>query len=126
MEQEIFENDVTDKGLPPNLRNSSCDLILSKQKPNKKMSRRPKHTFLQRGHTDDQDAHWMMFKITYYQWNVNQSYNMVSFHTSQNNYHQKIRKKINIGKGVKRRGPFYTVGEMHICAASVEDDMEAS
>ena len=57
MEQEIFENDVTDKGLPPNLRNSSCDLIPSKQKPNRKMGRRPKHTFLQRGQTDDQDAH---------------------------------------------------------------------
>ena len=57
MEQETFENDLTDKELPPNLRNSSCDLIPSKQKPNQKMGRRPKHTFLQRRQTDDQDAH---------------------------------------------------------------------
>ena len=39
----------------------------------KKMSRRPKQTFLQRRHTDDQQAHEKMFNTANYQENTNQN-----------------------------------------------------
>ena len=42
------------------------------------MGRRPKQTFLQRRHTDGQEAHEKMFNITNYQRNVNQNYNEIS------------------------------------------------
>ena len=53
------------------------------------MSRRPEQTFLQRGHTDGQQAHEKIFNITSYQKNANQNQSEVSTHTSQNGYHQK-------------------------------------
>ena len=62
--------------------------------PLKKMGRRPEQTFLQRGHTDGQQAHEKIFNIRItYQRNANQKYNEISPHTSQNGYHQKKKKK---------------------------------
>ena len=39
------------------------------------MGKRSKQTFLQRRHTDGQEAHEKMFNIANYQRNVNQNYN---------------------------------------------------
>ena len=46
------------------------------------MGRRPKQAFLQRGHTDGQQAHEKMFNITNYYRNENQNYNEVPPQTS--------------------------------------------
>ena len=46
------------------------------------MSGRSKQTFLERRHTDGQEAHEKMFNITNYQRNANQNYSEVSSHTS--------------------------------------------
>ena len=48
---------------------------------NQKVSRRPKQTFLQRRHTDGQEAHEKMLNITNYLRNANQNYNKVLPHT---------------------------------------------
>ena len=53
------------------------------------MGRRPKQIFLQRRHTDGQQAHEKMLNISNYQTNANKNYNEVSSHTSQNGYHKK-------------------------------------
>ena len=53
--EKIFANDVTHKGLTSKL-----------YKPNQKMGRRPTKTFLQRRHTDGQEAHEKMLNITNY------------------------------------------------------------
>ena len=54
------------------------------------MGRRLESTFLQRGHTDGQQAHEKMFNIANQQKNATQSYDEISLHTGQNSYHQKI------------------------------------
>ena len=66
------------------------------------------HAFLQRRHTDGQQAHEKMFNVANYQTNANQNYNEISPHTSQNGYHQKST--MNAGKGAKRREPFLHFG----------------
>ena len=45
-----------------------------KKKPNQKMGRGPKQTFLQRRYTDGQQPYKKMFNITNYQRNANQNY----------------------------------------------------
>ena len=64
----------------------------SNQTNKKKMGRRSKQTFLQRRHTDDQQVHGKMLKISNYQTNANQNYNEVEPHTSQNGHHGKTYK----------------------------------
>ena len=54
------------------------------------MGRKPKHTFLQRRHTDGRQAHEKKVHIANYLRNANQNYNEVSPHTGQNGHHQKI------------------------------------
>ena len=51
------------------------------------MGGRPKEIFLQRRHTDGQQAHEKMLNIANYQRNANQNYNEVPPHTSQNGHH---------------------------------------
>ena len=51
------------------------------------MGRRPKQTFLQRRHTDGQQAHEKMLNIANYQRNANQNYNEVPPDTGQNGHH---------------------------------------
>ena len=74
------------------------------------MGGRPKQTFLQRRHTDGQEAHEKMLNITNYQRNTNQNYNEVLPHTGQNGHHQKNLQTINAGEGVEKREPSCTVG----------------
>ena len=73
------------------------------------MGRRPKHTFLQRRHTDDQQTHEEMLKITNYQRNTNQNHNEVPPHTGQNGSHEKNLQIINAGESVKKKEPSDTV-----------------
>ena len=56
------------------------------KRPNQKMGRRPKQTFLQWRHTDGQQIKEMMLKIVNYQRNTNQNYSEVLPHTSQNGW----------------------------------------
>ena len=83
--------------------------IKTTNNPIKKMSGRPKQTFLQREHTDSQEAHEKMLNITNYQKTANQNYNVISTHTSQNADHQKNLQTINAGEGAEKREPSYTV-----------------
>ena len=52
------------------------------------MGRWPKETFLQRTHTDDQEAHEMILNITNYSKKGNQNYSKVSPFTSQDGHHE--------------------------------------
>ena len=73
------------------------------------MGRRPKQIFLQRKHTDGQQAHEKMLNIANYKRNVNHSDNEVPPHTGQNGHHQNIQ-ITNAGESVEKREPSYTVG----------------
>ena len=53
------------------------------------MGRRPKETFLQRGHLDGHQTHEKILNVTNYQRNANQNYNEISFHTGHNGHRQK-------------------------------------
>ena len=72
---------------------------------NRKMGRRPKYTFLQRKHTDGQQAKEKMLNITNYQRNANQNYNEVVPRTSQNGHHQNVYQKINKCWVWRKRNP---------------------
>ena len=66
------------------------------------------YTFLQRRHTDGQEAHEKMFNIANYQTNANQNYNEISPHTSQNGYHQKSTNN-ECWKGCEEKGTLSTL-----------------
>ena len=74
------------------------------KRPNHKMGRRPKQTFLQRRHIDGQEAHENMLNITNYQRNANQNYSEVSPHTGQNDHRQKIYKQQMLWRGCGEKG----------------------
>ena len=59
------------------------------------MGRRPKQTFLQRRHTDGQEAHEKMLNTANLLDDANQNYNELSPHTIQNGRHQKSLQTIN-------------------------------
>ena len=60
--EKIFANNATDKGLVSKIYKHAAQYQEDKQ-PNQKMGRRPKEAFLQRRHTDDQEAHEKMLNI---------------------------------------------------------------
>ena len=92
--EKIFANKSTGKGLISKIYKQLMQLSIKQNKqPNQKIGRRHKQTFLQRKHTDGQEAHEKLLNITNYQRNANQNYNEVSPHTGQNGHHQKIYKQ---------------------------------
>ena len=52
------------------------------------MGKGPKHTLIQRGHTDGQQTYEKMLNITKHQRNANENHNEIPFYTYQNSYHQ--------------------------------------
>ena len=79
---------ATDKCVVTKIYEQLIQLNIKKtNNPIKKMSRRSKETFLQRIHTDSQQAHEKMPNIVNYQRNANQKYNEVPPHTGQNGHH---------------------------------------
>ena len=65
--EKIFANDVTNKGLVSKIYKLLMTLnSIKKNNPVKKMGQRPKQTFLQRRHTDGQEAHEEIFNIASY------------------------------------------------------------
>ena len=92
--KKIFANDATDRAQFQKYTTAHTTQQQQQQyQLNQKMGRRPKQIFLQRRHTDGQEAHEKMFNIGDNQRNENQNYNEISPHTSQNGYHQKIHKQ---------------------------------
>ena len=75
-----------------------------------KIGRRPKQTFLQRRHTDGQEANEGIHNIVNYQRNANENPCEVSPHTSQNGHHQKNLQRINAREGVEKKEPSCTAG----------------
>ena len=73
------------------------------------MGSRYKQTFLQRRHTDGQEAREEVFNTTHYQRNTNQNYSELSLHTGQDGHHQNFTKS-RCWIGVEKREPSYTTG----------------
>ena len=77
-----------------------------------------------------------MLNIAHYQRNENQNHNEISPHTGQNGRHQKVYKKINVGKGWGKKGmllqweifPQYSTNisfvEIQIGTAAMENSKE--
>ena len=100
--EKIFANDATKKGLISKIHKQLIQLNIKKNKqPSQNMGRRSKQTFLQRRHTDGQEAHEKMLNMANYERNANQNYDEVSPHTRL--------QIINAGEGVEKREPSYTV-----------------
>ena len=86
---------------------------------------RPKQRFLQRQHTDDQQAHERMLHITNYWRNASQNYNELLPHTDQNGHHQKNLQIINAGKGVEKGNPLTLLVGMWIGIVTMENSKVA-
>ena len=71
------------------------------------MGRGPQQTFFQRRHTDGQQVHEKMLKITNHQRNANQNHNEISPYTWLSSKRQEIT---SIGEDVEKREPMCTVG----------------
>ena len=56
------------------------------------MGKGPEETFFQRRHTDGQQVHETMIKITDHQGNASQNHSKISPHTYQNGYYKKDKK----------------------------------
>jgi len=78
------------------------------------MSRRPKQTFLQRRHTDGQEAHEKRLNISNNWRNANQNHNAGSPYTGQNGHYQKYLQTINAGEGVETKN----MASCYICVSS--------
>ena len=91
--EKISAKEVIYKGLISNMQKAHTAQYQKYNQANEKMGRRSKQAFLQRRHTDSQEAHEKMLIITNYQLNSNQNYkNEVSSHIGQNGHYQKIQK----------------------------------
>ena len=65
--KKILANDVTNKGLISEVYKQLIQLnIKKKRQPHQKMGRKLKYTFLQRRHTEDQQAYEKMLSIANY------------------------------------------------------------
>ena len=66
------------------------------------MGRTPKQTFLQRRHTDGQEAHEKCSALLVV---ANQNHSEVSPHTSQNDHHQKFHKQSMLERVWRKENP---------------------
>ena len=66
--EKIFANDTIDKGFVSEIYKKLMCLIIKNKQTNKQSNQRdkPKKTFLQRRHTDGQEAHEKILNITSY------------------------------------------------------------
>ena len=64
--EKTFANEATDKALISKTYKQLMQLNIKIKRPNQKMGRRPKQTFLQRSHTDGQQTHEKMLNVTNY------------------------------------------------------------
>ena len=66
--EKIFANEATNNGLISKMDKQLIQFNVKKKKkrPSQNMGRRPGYIFLQRSHTDGQDAHEKMLSITNY------------------------------------------------------------
>ena len=81
---------MTEKGLVSRIYKQL--MMLNIKTTHSKMGRKPKETFLQRGHTEGHEAHEKVFDITNYWRNANITA-IRAPHTSQNGCHKKIHKQ---------------------------------
>ena len=79
----------------------------TKKKKQKNPTGRPKQTFLQRRHTDGQEAHEKVFNVANYQRKANQNYNEISPHQSEWPSSKSLQTKSGEGAGT---WDFYTIG----------------
>ena len=76
------------------LQNLQAACVAHYKKQTTQSKNRLKYTFLQRRHTDGQQAHEdMLNNITNCQRNANQNCEEVSLNSGQNGYHQKVYKQ---------------------------------
>ena len=88
MDQEkIVANNAADKKIISKIYKQLTQLSKKKHTTQSKNNRRHKLTFLQRRHTDGQQAHEGMLNIATYQRCVSQNYNEITPHMGQNSHH---------------------------------------
>ena len=111
---KIFANDATKKGLISKIHKLMQINIKKKKKPNQKLGRKAKQTFLQRRYTDGQKqtnkkTHEKMLNIANYQRNANQNHYEVPPYTTRMAI---IKKSANnkCQRGMEKREPSRTVG----------------
>ena len=87
--EKILANEATKTGFISKIYNHLMQLNIRKKTTQSK-NRQNIYTFLQRRQTDDQKAHENMLNINNYYRNVNQNYNEISPHTSENYHYENV------------------------------------
>ena len=87
--ENIFANNIFDKGLILKYIRNSCNSIITKNiQSNQKMDRGHEQTFLQRRHTDGQQTRATMLNFSDHQGNASNHKEIIP-HTSRNGCYQK-------------------------------------
>ena len=125
--KKILSNDATKKASIFKICHQVIQLNIKKKekkrKPNEKMGRRPKQTFLQIQHTYLQQEYGKMLNTVNFQRNANKT--TMRCHLKPVKIAIiKMSKNINTGEGVEKREPSYNVGWNSICIATRENSVE--